>query len=219
VKLLLTSGGLKNQSLINVLSEMTGLAVPDMKIASIPTASGLDLASKAYALQQKLALKRLGFAQVCSVDIAKLPQSKWQPLLEEAHIIYVNGGNTTYLMKCIAKSGLQDVLPELLERRVYVGVSAGSYVTTPDTRLNSDNVPEVLPALHYVDFGIQAHYKSTSFKPASTLELVKERTKDCTYPVYVLDDQSAVKVVNDTIEVVSEGEWLLLKPKAARNRS
>jgi dipeptidase E len=198
---------------------MAGLAIADIKIAFIPTASSLDLVGKAYGLQQKLALKRLGFAQVHSVDIAKQPQSKWQPLLEEAHVIYVNGGNTTYLMKCITKSGLQDTLPKLLEGKVYVGVSAGSYVMTPDTRLNSDNVPEVLSALHYVDFGIQAHYKSASFKLASTLKLVKERTKGCTYPVYVLDDQSAIKVIDNDIEVISEGEWLLLKPGAMMKSS
>lgn len=210
--MLLTSGGLKNHTLISALTGLVGIPLKDIKIAFIPTASDLTLAGKSYALQQKLALKKLGVAEVKSVDIAKLPREQWLALLENAHVIYVNGGNTTHLMRCVAKSCLQDELPRLLKSKVYVGVSAGSYIATPDTRLNSDQTPEILPALNYVDFGIQAHYKSNSFKLAKTLELVKERTKDCPYPVYVLDDQSAIKIVDNSIEVLSEGDWLLLNP-------
>lgn len=189
---------------------MVGLPLREIKIAFIPTASNLDMAGKAYALQQKLAINGLGVSEVKTVDIEKMPREKWQPILEEAHVIYVNGGNTTHLMQCVASSGLQETLPRLLESRVYVGVSAGSYICTPDTGLNSDNVPEVLPGLNYVNFAIQAHYKSTRFKLAETLDLVKARTKGCPYPIYVLDDQSAVKVVDGAIEVIGKGEWLLL---------
>jgi dipeptidase E len=31
-------------------------------------------------------------------------------------------------------------------------------------------------------------------------------------PVYAIDDQTAVKVVDDTVEVVSEGHWKLFTP-------
>jgi dipeptidase E len=31
-------------------------------------------------------------------------------------------------------------------------------------------------------------------------------------PAYVIDDQTAIKVVDGTVEVVSEGRWKLLAP-------
>jgi dipeptidase E len=31
-------------------------------------------------------------------------------------------------------------------------------------------------------------------------------------PAYAIDDQTAIKVVDDTVEVVSEGHWKLFTP-------
>jgi dipeptidase E len=31
-------------------------------------------------------------------------------------------------------------------------------------------------------------------------------------PAYVIDDETAIKVVDGTVEVVSEGQWRLLQP-------
>jgi dipeptidase E len=31
-------------------------------------------------------------------------------------------------------------------------------------------------------------------------------------PTYVIDDETAIKVVDDTVEVVSEGHWKLFAP-------
>ena len=32
-------------------------------------------------------------------------------------------------------------------------------------------------------------------------------------PAYAIDDETAIKVIDDTVEVVSEGHWKLLTPR------
>jgi dipeptidase E len=38
-------------------------------------------------------------------------------------------------------------------------------------------------------------------------------------PTYVIDDQTAIKVTDATVEVVSEGHWKLFTPASRRSRS
>lgn len=211
MKLLLTSGGLRNPTLCKALLDLAGKPANKLKVAFIPTAMNTEPSDKGWAIAQMTRLQKMGVAQVDIVDISAIPKDIWLPRLEESNIIFVNGGNTTHLMTCLNKSGLTELLPDLLKTRVYVGVSAGSYIATPDLRFNSDKTNKVLDGLHFVDFGLQAHYKSPTFPIAKSFEAVKERVKGCPYTVYALDDQMAVKIDGDSIEFVGEGEYVTLE--------
>ena len=63
------------------------------------------------------------------VDISAIDKELWLPRIKEADVLFFEGGSDSYLMKWITKSGLEDILPDLLKNKVYVGVSAGSMVT------------------------------------------------------------------------------------------
>lgn len=80
--------------------------------------------------------------------------------------------------------------------------------------MNSDGPGKTMSGLNYVKFGLQAHYKSDKFPLAQTYEIVKIRVHDCPYPVYAIDDQSAVKVDGADIEIVGEGESVTFSPDA-----
>jgi dipeptidase E len=116
-------------------------------------------------------------------------------------------------MRCFNESGLTGEITNLLKERVYVGASAGSYIATPDLRFNSDGVDEVLRGLHLVPFGIQAHYLSPHFTLAKSFEAVQKRVEGCEYPVYALDDQTAIKVIGDEYEVIGGGKFKLFEPQ------
>lgn len=156
-------------------------------------------------------LRDMGIAQLDIIDIAASPKNTWLPRLEESNVIFVNGGNTTYLMEQVTDSGLAAEMPRLLQERLYVGVSAGSYIATPDTRFNSDETNSVLQGLGLVRFGIQAHYLNPEFAIAENEALVRERAKGCPYPVYALDDETAIKVDGAAIEVVGTGQHFVLQ--------
>jgi dipeptidase E len=118
-------------------------------------------------------------------------------------------------MKWIRKSGLDALLPDLLKTRVYVGVSAGSMVTNKDLILKTSQMlygedlgkTENVAALNYVDFYFLPHLNSDYFTRFRKKNL-EEAVKGMTEKVYALDDNSALKVVDGNVEIVSEGEYL-----------
>lgn len=212
MKLLLTSGGLRNKTLVNAFLRLLDKPVGETKVAFIPTALNTEPGDKGWVIDQLLRIRDLGVAQLDIVDISAVPKDVWLSRLEESDVIFVNGGNTTHLMKCFNKSGLTDEITRLLEDRIYVGVSAGSYIATPDIRFNTDNVDVVLDGLNLVNFGLQVHMLSPKFPVAKTVEAVRERVKGCPYTVYGLDDLTAISVDGNEMKVVGEGAYEIFEP-------
>jgi len=120
-------------------------------------------------------------------------------------------------MQWLNKSGLANLLPELLKDKVYVGVSAGSMVTNSDIAvkltlwLYEEDSPKIdnFQCLNFVDFYFLPHLNSPHFKVRND-DFIREVTKDITKRIYVMDDNSALKIVDDKIDVVSEGKWFEL---------
>ncbi|MDO8970941.1 MAG: Type 1 glutamine amidotransferase-like domain-containing protein, partial [Saprospiraceae bacterium] len=125
------------------------------------------------------------------------------------------GGNTYHLMEWINKSGLKKLLPEFLKTKVYVGLSAGSMVTNPDLALTISQIiyeedldqTENMAGLNYVDFYLLPHLNSPWF-PKLSEESIREVTKGMSEKIYALDDQSALKIVDGKVEIITEGKYL-----------
>ena len=223
MKLLLTSGGVTNDSIAQALEDLVGKQPKDIKIAFIPTAANLDRSSKEWLIRDEYRLIERGY----EVDIIELTAVKTPALkqaLEAADVIFLGGGNTFYLSYWLEKSGLADMLPELLETRVYAGISAGSIVAGSSLVLSSHalNNPQAFQdqdydelgpegessgfTLKFVDLIFRPHLNSRFFTSAR-IDLLEEKVKGLSSDVYALDDDSALKIVDGNIEVVSEGEW------------
>lgn len=130
MKLLLTSSGLENQSIIKALLKLAEKPFDQLKVAFIPTASNVEEGDKDWLINDLTKLQELNFTSVDIVDISALPKNIWEKRLEEADVFFFEGGNTCHLIYWIKKSGLINLLPEFLKTRVWVGVSAGSMVVT-----------------------------------------------------------------------------------------
>ena len=144
-----------------------------------------------------------------------MPENVWKPQLEKSDIIFFEGGNTYHLMKWLNKSGLAKLLPELLKTKIYVGLSAGSMVTNPDldVRLSQiiygdDFEKTTMAGLNFVDFYFLPHLNSPYF-PERMEENIKKAAKELTRKIYALDDNSALKIVDGKVEVISEGKYLI----------
>jgi dipeptidase E len=103
------------------------------------------------------------------------------------------------------QSGLADLLPSL--HAVWVGLSAGSMVMTP--RIGEDFVGWKPPSggdetLGVVDFSIFPHLDAF---PTNTLADAERWAAGIGGPAYAIDEQTAIKVVDGSVEVVSEGKW------------
>lgn len=157
------------------------------------------------------------------LELTALPsirEESWVPMIRETDALLVWGGDVLYLCYWMRQSGLADLLPSLSEL-VYVGVSAGSIVMTPyncDAEFNlhympagSDQAREGDRALGLVDFALRVHLNREGFEDSSMTE-VEKWASGIPAPTYAIDDQTAVKVSDGTVEVVSEGNWKLFDP-------
>lgn len=216
MKLLLTSAGLTNQSISKALFDMVGKKPEDTTLCFIPTAANVEIGDKDWFINDLINIHKQNFKSVAIADISAVPENIWRPQIEEADILFFEGGNTYYLMKWVNKSGLYKLLPELLKTKVYVGVSAGSMITNPDlaTKISQavyggdyDRLGEV-SGLNYVDFYTLPHLNSPYF-PKLTEENIKKIAEGIPKKMYALDDQSAVAVIDGKVEIISEGEYLI----------
>ncbi len=137
--------------------------------------------------------------------------------MERADILFFEGGNAYHLMRWLNKSGLTDLLPELLKDKVYVGVSAGSMVTNPDLNLKLSQViyeedmseTKELKGLNFVDFYFLPHLNSEWFEKMRK-ENIEKAAQEINRTIYALDDNSALKIIDGKIEVVSQGKWFAI---------
>lgn len=212
MRLLLTSGGLRNQTLIDAFLELAGVPASEIKVAFIPTAQNVKSGDKSWVIDQLFRLREIGVGQIDIVDIAAVGKDVWLPRLEESNVIFVNGGDTTYLMNCLNESGLSEEISRLLQNRLYVGVSAGSYVATPDTRFNKDNADILLKGLGLVDYGLIVHMNNPKLESTHNEDAVTESAKGCPYVVYALDDQMAVRVNDQDTQIIGEGKYIKFDP-------
>lgn len=214
MKLLLTSSGITNKSIADALFEIVGKKPEDTKLVFIPTASNAEEGDKEWVTNDLLNLKKLNLNSIEIVDISVMDEKNWKPIIEKADVLFFEGGNTYFLMEWLNKSGLAKLLLELLKNKVYVGVSAGSMVVSKDLALYiSQKIYEEdldkdyeMAGLNYVDFYFLPHLNSAYFTKVRE-DNIKNTVKDMKEKIYVMDDESALKIVDNKIEVVSEGKW------------
>ncbi len=210
MKLLLTSAGLKNDSIAKALLDLVGRPASQVKLVFIPTAANIEAGDKGWLIDDLCNFKKQGFAQIDIVDISAIPRDVWLPKLKSADVLVFGGGWISYLMEWLKKSKLMPAfLPELLKTRIYVGISAGSIITAPFLPKELSNelyAGDVGGGLNFVPFRIKPHYNSPS-SPRSKKELVAKIAKETPETIYLIDDNTAIKVVDGKVEVISEGEW------------
>ncbi|HET8752154.1 MAG TPA: Type 1 glutamine amidotransferase-like domain-containing protein [Gaiellaceae bacterium] len=230
MKLLLTSSGIANASIQDTLVDLLGKPIAESSALFIPTAiypfpGGGGMAWQAICGQGRSPLCGLGWKSLGVLELTALTsiqQESWVPTLRETDALLVWGGDVLYLAYWMRRSGLADLLPSL--SAVYVGVSAGSIVMThynPDAEFNLQYVPagsdmadEADRALGLVDFALCVHLDREGFEDSS-LPKIEKWAAGIPAPTYAIDDETAVKVTDDGVEVVSEGNWKLLAPAPA----
>jgi dipeptidase E len=93
----------------------------------------------------------------------------------------------------------------------YVGTSGGAGVATPDfggaTYDESEPLTGSDKALGLVDFAVFPHLDREDGIPASPLAEIEAWAAVLSVPAYAIDDQTAIKVTDGAVEVVSEGHW------------
>jgi dipeptidase E len=217
MKLLLTSGGIKNKSIHDALVNMLDKPIAECNALCIPTAiyagpGGAQRAWKFISGQTTAPMCELGWKSLGVLELTALPsidQELWVPMVKETDVLLVNGGDALYLSYWMRQSGLADLLPSL--RAVWVGLSGGSMVMAPN--IGEDFVGWKPPsggdeALGLVDFAMFPHLDHEDL-PDNSMVNAEKWSASLPVPGYAIDDQTAIKVTDGVVEVVSEGHWKL----------
>jgi len=188
---------------------------------------------------------QLGWKSVGILELSVLPsidRDKWLPSLAEADALLVWGGDPLFLSYWMQKSGLTDLLPDLPCDLVYVGVSAGSIAVASifaetysadrscaGSPLTSEEIVfssakgetrqtlVTANGMGLTKFAVIPHFEHKDHLGASSTNAEKWASK-LPIPVYAIDDETAIKVKDGSVEVVSEGKWKLFTPNETTNR-
>jgi len=219
MKLLLTSGGVSNTSIHTALVDLLGKPIGESNALCIPTASyahpmaGPGAAWRFISGQDLCPMTELGWKSMGVLELTALPSidaERWVPMVQETDALLVNGGDPLYLCYWMRQSGLADLFPSLRDV-VYVGLSAGSMVMAPN--IGESFVIWTPPSggdetLGLVDFAMFPHLDHEML-PHNTLAHAEKWAAGMPVAGYAIDDQTAIKVNDGAVEVVSEGHWKL----------
>lgn len=219
MKLLLTSAGFRKdnqspfrQGLVDGFKRLLGKDPKGLKCAYIPTAADPE-EDKWFVEAGRQELQDLGM-NLIEVDLKDPDKISIKKKLESSDVIYVNGGNTFYLLDWARKSGFSSHLKELLDQgKVYIGVSAGSLLVGPTIEsagwegldVIDKNIVGLqdLSGLNIVPFVVSPHFVETD---RSTLE---NKMKKVNYPVVAITDEQAVLIDGDKKEFMGEEKIIL----------
>lgn len=224
------------------IAESNALFVP---IGVYPFRYGQRYAWNPIAGDAASRMCQLGWKSMGILELSVLPsidKNNWLPSLEEADALLVWGGDPLFISYWMQESGLSKYLPSLLDNNlVYVGVSAGSIavastfaetysaeracagtpVTTEEIVFSSPEgeIHKTLitaKGMGLTDFAIIPHYENKNHIDACSINAEKWASR-LPAPVYAIDDETAIKVIDGSIEIISEGNWKLFAAEKTTN--
>jgi dipeptidase E len=134
MRALLTSSGIKNDSIRDALIDLLGKPIDEANALFVPTAiypfpGAPYMAWRAMSGQSASPLCTLGWKSLGILELSALPsidEAAWVPTVRDADALLFWGGDPLFLANWMRRSGLAALLPTLRSEAVYVGVSAGS---------------------------------------------------------------------------------------------
>lgn len=168
------------------------------KIGFIPTASELDQ-DRWYMEQDKNDLVKMNY-NIVNIEITNESKEEIIKKLNNVDAIFIAGGNCFYLLQQLKQ---KDVIPELIEfanKKIYIGSSAGSCITSPSIEYVSklDNKSEApllqdYQGMNLINKYILPHYKSSDEYTKLINEIIEENPNLQFIP---LTNEQAI-IVND----------------------
>ncbi len=201
MKLLITSAGITNSNIAKVFLKLVGKPAQQIKVLFITTAAKMEK-DPWWIDESREQLIKLGMKQIMEFDIHKI---QWNEV-KNFDVIYMCGGNTYYLLKCIREASFDKIIKKFLEaRKVYVGNSAGSIVAGPDIEIakigkNGDkNLYGVTDStgMGFVNVAIQPHIEDEKER-----RIAEEFGKTVKYRVVPLTDKQAIVFQEDMEEFI-----------------
>ena len=203
MRLFLTSNGFPegSEKLKKEFLNFIDKDIDEIKLAFIPTAS-IPEEDKWFVTTSK-ELERLGILKKNIIDF-QLDKPVSFDDLKEFDVIFVDGGNTFYLLEKVMESGFDEAIKEYLEKDigVYVGVSAGTILVGPDVEIaepwddkSITNLKDT-KGLNLIDIAYSPHWVEEDEK------MLEPYRKKANYEIKKLRDGEVVIVFDDEIKFI-----------------
>lgn len=203
MRLLLTSNGLTTKKITDKFLELIEKNPRDINFVFIPTAAWPEV-DQSWVEINKGPIKNLGI-NIIELDLKNKKISEIEEVIEKADVVWVNGGNTFYLLYWVKKSGFTRVIKKFIDKnKLYVGLSAGSILASPTIEvadwkgLDDPKVVDLkdLNSLNLVDFHIFPHYKE------EWEEVIKENESKLKGKLIRLKDNQAIVVEDEKHQII-----------------
>ncbi|MEI7056861.1 Type 1 glutamine amidotransferase-like domain-containing protein [Nocardioides sp. CCNWLW239] len=219
-RMLLTANGICNDTLLHTLTSLVDRPLAESRLMVVLTATLGSDGDKRWLIDSLAHLAGLGWTSIDLVDVAA-PTPDLSDRFEAADVVYVQGGNQYVLAAAIERNGLAPMFEQVSREKVYVGQSAGSMIWS---RHLADGVAVFGDAgeaavtgsaptapLPLLDVYLKPHL-APSVMPERTEAWARERAASAAYPIWFVDDSSAVLVTGaDASVVTTVGEGRVLK--------
>ncbi|WP_233551439.1 Type 1 glutamine amidotransferase-like domain-containing protein [Amnibacterium setariae] len=219
--MLLTSGGITPGPILDALVALTGKPVAESRVAVVIDAILPFPGDSSMLLRHLQQLHSLGWAELDVVSLFGGPRALLESRLRGADVVFGYGGSNHWLAHAWRATGLVPVLEEVLERGVYVGMSAGSMIFSTrhadavDAFDDHEEVAmlelgdDVAAAVPLLDWTVLCHL-GAPFLPEDATAWAAAGAAALGAPVWFLDDASALLVRDPGAEpeVVGDGHWL-----------
>lgn len=220
MKLLLTAAGLRNETLRQALRDLLGKPFASANFVFISTAGNAMPGDRSWLIRELTQLHGLGWREFDVLDLNGLPRQMVIDRLLHADVIYGGGGEHFHLARSITSNGLADGFRAALDGRVYVGISAGSMIFSRVADEHYANIfgnaedlhafgPPMLPPFGLFDWFLKPHLYSPFF-PDRNDAWAERIAARADFPIYFIDDDTAIRVDGEVVDVVTEGRWRLL---------
>ncbi len=207
--LLLTSNGIKGK-IADIFPTLLHKPSSEYSVAFDTTAAYGDEDNPQWFGKFRDQLYKQGITNIDDLDLRNINQEKLEKLLSTKDMLFVNGGNTFFLLYWMRKSGFGVALKNFLsDDKLYVGVSAGGIVVTPTISIagvepgDANNVGmQDFTGLSTVDFEFSPHVPDMV-----SYMSVEEYSKITPNKIYSVDDYTAVLVQDDKVNIIGDGKY------------
>lgn len=194
MKILLTSAGFQNIKIGKKFLNLIDKPPKEARVLFIPTAA-IDEESKYYVGKCRSELLDLGIdhANLLTYDF-EYKMTKDVTLSYD--VIYFTGGSTSHLLSRIKETRFDSIIKQMIRKdKIYVGVSAGSLIMTPNISLDKPLSSET-SGLGYLRAYLAVHCNQLDEK------WVREIQSKLPLPFIALNDMQAVLVNEDSYIII-----------------
>ena len=194
MKFILASDPEGKKIITEKIVELVGKPSDKIRVAVINEASAAEEDHR-WLVEGLFKVAKTFGGEIDMLNLLSLDLTTVMARIDKADVIWCFGGSTDLLKMVFEKTGFSEKLPKVLEKKVWVGSSAGSCVFGRRPKTKEPNQYNVKEYLAYFDFCIRPHIGASYYSKEQNARNIENAFTESRYQtVYALSGNSAIVV-------------------------